>query len=83
MIPLSHTNYFISCDYTHTHMQTHSHAVRRAFDLSVLTEAQEVTIRLQRNREKNELGVRWHAWACVTTLDIDIVVSDVVSCLMA
>lgn len=46
-----------SCDYTnkkphthtHTQIETHTHAVRQAADLFVLTEAQEVTIRLERN----------------------------------
>lgn len=55
-----------SCDYTdtiHTHRHTHAHAVRQAADLLVLTEAQEVTIRLE--RQWGKLGGCVFVWMCV------------------
>lgn len=63
----------------HKQRQTHVHAVRQAADLLVLTEAQEVTIRLERHLEREMRCVYMHmclhACTCVTVLDNDFVVT--------
>lgn len=74
--------FFIStCVHLNTqtpHTQTHAHAGRQAADLSVLTEAQEVTIRLERQKKMKCEHMCLRSWVCVTMLGIDIVVTVVV-----